>query len=72
MLKLDLHSKLPNFRHLSTTSAMTKKVIPEFWKKMEIPERFLNIYYQGYSDLFQNFYFFRYHFKLKNFTISLC
>ena len=38
--------------------AMTIKIIPEFWRNQEIPEKFWKIYEQVKLDLFQNFYLF--------------
>ena len=38
--------------------AMTIKLIPEFWRNQEIPEKFWKIYEQVKLDLFQNFYLF--------------
>ena len=38
--------------------AMTIKLIPEFWRNQEIPEKFWKTYEQVKLDLFQNFYWF--------------
>ena len=38
--------------------AMTIKLIPEFWKNQEIPEKFWKTYEQVKLDLFQIFYLF--------------
>ena len=36
--------------------AMTKKLIPEFWRNQEIPEKFWKIYKHVKLDLFHDFY----------------
>ena len=38
--------------------AMTVKLIPEFWRNQEIPEKFRKTYEQAKRDLFQIFYLF--------------
>ena len=47
--------------------AMTKKLIPEFWRNQEIPEKFWKIYEQVKLDLFQDFYLFRIVFLIPEF-----
>ena len=42
----------------SLVFAITIKLIPEFWRNLEILEKFLKIYEQVKLDLFQNFYLF--------------
>ena len=36
--------------------AMTIKMIPEFWRNQEIPEKFWKRYEQVKPDFFQNFF----------------